>query len=290
MLAGIFKFGCSFEKELGDLKRKLSDIAHSANIAKNSTTVSLGGDLMLTRLYTGQLIVVNRLDFSVAPHLMMDGQWEIEVSQLFRAHIKEDSVVFDIGANTGYFGVIASTEIKSGNVHYFEANPEFIPIIEKTLMINCLREFSSVNNNVVSRNSDGNVQLQLRDDRWGDSFVVTENRAMEKPDKIRNVNTVSIDDYCHDNSINNVDIVKIDVEGYEEEVFYGMLNTIISNPSIVIFMEYTPACYSDDFFGMLKKYFTNIRAIKNNEQISVSSERELVEIFGGDWAMLLLKN
>ena len=45
---------------------------------------------------------------------------------------------------------------------------------------------------------------------------------------------VSLDKYCRDHKIDNIDLLKIDTQGYEEEILEGSKNLIKSNNIKVI--------------------------------------------------------
>ena len=49
---------------------------------------------------------------------------------------------------------------------------------------------------------------------------------------------ITVDGFLRAREINKVDVVKIDVEGYEFKAIEGMKETIKSNPNIKIFMEF----------------------------------------------------
>tara|TARA_B100000795_G_C22494723_1_gene321635 strand:- start:85 stop:615 length:531 start_codon:yes stop_codon:yes gene_type:complete len=54
---------------------------------------------------------------------------------------------------------------------------------------------------------------------------------------IQNVNVIKLDDYCKNNNINQIDLVKIDTQGYEDKVLEGSINTIKENKIKVIVAE-----------------------------------------------------
>ncbi|HET6925213.1 MAG TPA: hypothetical protein VFH39_05275, partial [Candidatus Saccharimonadales bacterium] len=85
---------------------------------KNGMTVKTGEYEALTRLFTGQKMFVDTRDISLAPHLMFDGIWEEPLTKLILSALNENSVFLDVGANFGYFGLIAGTKIKNGSLHF----------------------------------------------------------------------------------------------------------------------------------------------------------------------------
>jgi hypothetical protein len=51
---------------------------------------------------------------------------------------------------------------------------------------------------------------------------------------------VSLDDYCRQRGVTNIDYMKIDVEGYEANVLRGATAIVAASPDILIQTEYEP--------------------------------------------------
>lgn len=283
---------------LKELKRKwrelqmqlnlLTDIAPYVNLIKNGQSIATGENEVLTRIYTGQLMYVDRRDVSIAPHLMMSGLWEHEITELFRRYIKPDSVVFDIGANFGYFGLVAGAYNTEGRLYFFDANPVFEPLIKKSLLVNGLERRSKVVTCAVSAESGAKVRLMCDPDLWGGSTLCPPGHegAENEPGTVIS-ETLSLDDYCKQHDISRVDVVKLDIEGHEQQALKGMLRVISENPRMVIFMEYTKGAYSEQFVSQLQHRFA-VSAIVDGVKRGVR-DREHLEGFCQGWVMLVLE-
>lgn len=287
MLEDIIVVG-EIRKQILQLQEMISETAFFANMAKNSTSVPISENEILTRIFTGQLMVVDRRDISVSPHLIMSGEWEMEITNIFRRFIRDDSVVFDVGANSGYFGIVAGSHLKQGELHFFEPNPNYIPVITKSLWLNGLFGKSKVNQNAVSSKDGENLILNIVEDLWGSSSLHEVISTVNIAERIE-VKSLTLDSYIKENKIEKVDVVKIDVESHEEEVFKGMGNLLEQNPQAIVFMEYTVGAYTPSFFNSLQSKFKNIFAIKGDNITSINTEKELLSV-SNEWVMLLLKN
>ena len=53
-----------------------------------------------------------------------------------REHLNRDSVFFDVGANLGFFTVLAALLCPQGQVHAFEMDPRLLSELQKNLEIN----------------------------------------------------------------------------------------------------------------------------------------------------------
>ena len=63
-------------EKISTLFSHLEEIAAFANDAKNGLFYHSGQDVILTAIFTGQIIAVDRRDVSLAPHLIINGMWE----------------------------------------------------------------------------------------------------------------------------------------------------------------------------------------------------------------------
>ena len=66
---------------------------------------------------------------------------------------------------------------------------------------------------------------------------------------VQKVNVIKLDDYCKDNNISAIDLVKIDTQGYEDKVLEGSLNSIKQNKIKAIVTEIM-------FDNVYDKYFS----------------------------------
>lgn len=283
--------------ELG-LPEQIADIQCHVNNLKNGATVQTGEFEALTRLFTGQKIYVDTRDISVAPHLMLDGHWEPEITTVFRRHIQPDAVVFDVGANFGYFGLIAGTHVNpnKGQIHFFEANPTLTPYIFKTLSVNGLLRPSQIVTKAVSDKA-GTVDLVVLEDFWGSSGIGLDHANLHTAGQeiaIRekvNVPTITLDTYAKENKIKAVDVIKMDIEGHEETAYKGMRKLVAKSPNLKLFLEFTNNAYKDakKFFGRIHDDFGHVYAInnQNGKLTKVSTYAKLQKLMRDDWIMLL---
>lgn len=115
---------------------------------------------ILVKLLNGQLIFVDGQDESVARPLMKFRWWEPSATSVFQRLITADSVVFDIGANLGFFGLVAGRQVRCpDNLHLFEANPELIALMRKSFAANGLAQARIIQTIVSDRSGD---KLTLR--------------------------------------------------------------------------------------------------------------------------------
>ena len=270
------------------------DIVHPKKI-KESVSIYLGDFQALTKLHEGTIIFVDTRDSSVTPHLLLSGEWEMDVTYHWNRIIDEinPKCVFDVGANTGYFGLLAAGKLRHAQVHFFEANPRLASLIRKSTTTNGFADRTSVVNKGVSDRSGEWLKLTIPADLFGSaSFhheLVNNFSQLDfvEKNKINHVNieTLSLGDYINEKKI-IPDLVKIDVEGFEENVMLGARSLFNKDTPQVVFLEYTPGAYSNNFIPYLNTLFKKIYLI---EGFKCRELKDLSEIKKRhDWSMLIL--
>lgn len=166
-------------------------------------------------------------DLSLTPRLLVNGVFEPELTNYLMRTLKKGMVVCDIGANVGYFSVLAGYLVGSGGtVIAFEPNPELYSLLADNMIVNEHARFTStvpkavsdVNGPIafyVSKRFRGNGSSQRHSPEYKAAFHsdTFEEIAVE---------SVVFDDYCEQHLLKAIDLVKIDVEGAEYRVLKGM--------------------------------------------------------------------
>jgi FkbM family methyltransferase len=154
---------------------------------------------------------------------------------LMRAVVRPGMTVADVGANHGLYTLLLSDLVgDSGRVIAFEPDPELF----EALSVNC------------QRNRAGNVELHnvaLGSERgeamlWRSLLNAGDNRlgAGDRRETTRGVpvKVTTLDEVMGGQG---VDFIKIDVQGWEWEVFRGMERVLAASPRLGIYFEYWPS-------------------------------------------------
>jgi FkbM family methyltransferase len=280
---------------LADHTRKIDEALYFIHRLKNGLTVRTGDAEALTAIFTGQKMYVDPRDISVAPHLMLDGIWEPEITKVYRTLIKPDSIVIDIGANFGYFGIIAGTYVRSnGKIFLIEANSNLIPFIRKSIAVNGLDGVATVSNIGIA-DKETELQLQIIGDYLGSSTFSGEQVEQSREDfKVtghQKVRATTLDKYCAENKIKHIDVLKVDIEGYEETAYPGMQQIIKQSPNLKLLLEFTPDAYAQPkkFYTQMRKDFKFFNLIGPEGQLAPieSFEQLMQDSKKGGWSMIL---
>lgn len=291
----------NLKKAILSLDNKIDILIQEEKQNMSFGIIHLPDNNILIKIFSGLKLYLNINDSSVAPHIALDGIWEPHITKAWLSVIKPDDVVFDIGANFGYYGLLAAQIKKTpskSKVYFFEANRELIPYIKRSLSTNWLYEFSVVENLAVV-DTPRTVTLNIIKDHIGSSSL----HSIEKINKFMKermdfklfkkvkVSAVSLDDYCKRNHVNKINLIKMDIEGYEENAYQGMRNIVKNSPKLTLFIEFTSYDYEkpEEFYNRLLKDFGNVYTINSAGDIVRPNNTKYESVVNNkkDWIMLI---
>jgi FkbM family methyltransferase len=196
----------------------------------------------------------------------VQGEFEPHMVRLFAALVRPGDCVLDVGANIGCTSLLFSQLARQ--VYSFEPSPSTFRLLHKNL------DDAGVSN-VVAANlglgrSEGAFELTFAPDNRSGGFVsnLTSASAGHVVEKIR---IVAGDAYLNDAHIDQVDFIKIDVEGFERNVIDGLAGTIQRCRPVVV-LELNHWCLNafqrtsvPDFFDFLRGVFPCLYAVDGAE-------------------------
>lgn len=145
---------------------------------------------------------------------MWAGAYEPELVSLLKHKLRPGMTVFDIGANIGYFSVIAAALVGPyGKVHAFEPMPQNFLRLEKNL-----RPFKrAIPHRCAVGSTACNVIMHYSDTESGWASVYPEqNRPLSITAEM-----IRLDDWLGPNPVERIDFLKLDIEGGELDALLG---------------------------------------------------------------------
>jgi len=212
-------------------------------------------------------------DMGVSARLITLGGREPVETDLFRSLITKGSVVVDIGANVGYYTLLASDLVGDcGTVVAFEPTPANVALLHKSIEANGYKNVTVVAMAVSNRS--GTAKLLLG--RNSECNRITP--ADEDGASIR-VETVTLDEYFAPFGM-RVDLIKIDAEGAEMAILEGARELLARNPDLIILTEYNPKLMRA--FGTLPSKYLHELISYGFELVSVDEGNHHREPLSGD--------
>lgn len=184
------------------------------------------GKHVLTTIHGVQLLIDPSVDKGVELSLYQTGTYEKGTIQLLTELLKPGSTFLDIGANIGLMSAIASPLVgPGGKVLAVEANPKTLDILRHNLALNRCKNVEIFPVALGSENGRATLYENWDVNRGGASLLSQgDSQGIEVP-------VWRLDDILGDVA---VDVLKIDVEGFELEVLKGGVELLKSQQPVLI--------------------------------------------------------
>jgi FkbM family methyltransferase len=254
---------------------------------EHSRALYLGKETLLCRVLGKYLMYADAQETGITPHLAMDGYWESWITLALARTVQPGWHCLDVGANHGYYTlVMADGAGPSGRVLPVEPTPRLADLLRQTLDVNGFPHVGVVAK--AASDSDGQtLQLVVPERRSMNARLVDEVGAGEEA---VSVESVTIDTLTRDWP--RVDLIKIDVEGAEEQVWRGMQETLARNRDLVIALEFNVDRYDDprNFIGEIDAAGFVLRYIDIDANAKPVGPDELLSLqVGQDWMLYLMR-
>ena len=144
--------------------------------------------------------------------------------------LKDKKYFIDIGSNIGQYAIYASSVSEDLKIHCFEPNQQVFKFLNQNVHNNQLQNQINIHQMAIS-SKKGIAELSITNSLMSSSL----NPNWRQKLRTESVNIICLDSFCSENNINDKTLIKIDVEGFEEEVLKGAKKFIIENkPDIII--------------------------------------------------------
>jgi len=128
----------------------------------------------------------------------------------------------DIGSNIGYYAILESSKIgNNGMVWSIEPSPQNFETLSKNIILNQRKNIRCYNIAIGEKNDTIDFLISKKSN-W--SKIKNETDHIGDGDKIIQVDIMTLDSFSEENEIKKVDLLRMDVEGYERNIIEGSVN------------------------------------------------------------------
>ena len=162
-------------------------------------------------------------------------------------YLREKMTVFDVGANVGELTLLFSRFVgENGRIHSFEASRAAFRKLEIVCRTTNRRNVKL--NHLGVSDKSGLIRLHVYDDNYLSFNSQAVRQISEFGAPVVSVETeetpaVTIDDYCRENKIEQIDLLKIDVEGAELQVMRGAQQMLAAKKIKCLTFEFGQATF-----------------------------------------------
>jgi FkbM family methyltransferase len=179
----------------------------------------------------GFRFAVDRRDY-IQNTVFQTGRWEDEIEDVLRLELREQDVLFDIGANVGYFSFFA-LQHACRKVVAFEPNPELQALFSFNMQLNGFSVERCELVRFALSDKQGNLVYQegpVNNSGTGRLLVGTGSGGI-------NVKVESLDSLLECSGLPLPTVIKLDVEGWEAHVLRGAEKLFRNSPPRVVLFE-----------------------------------------------------
>lgn len=186
--------------------------------------------------YMGVQLKAPSHDLGFVPGLV-GGYYEKAELIVYKALLNDANMIVDVGGNIGLYSVIGAKYMpRNGRVVAFEPIPNNVSLLKENLALNDVENKVTVEQIAIG-DSVGKVELYISEKSIGNHSASADNAG--KNSVKMNINRTSLDKYFEKIEVKSIDILKIDIEGYDYYALKGALK-VIKKHKPTLFVEFMP--------------------------------------------------
>jgi FkbM family methyltransferase len=197
----------------------------------------LGDGVAVCRVLGRYRMFVDTSDIGLSTLLLLDGFWEMWVTEAIFQLVQPGMTVIDVGANLGYYTMLTADLVgETGRTIAVEPNPHLATLLRRSVSINGYADRTTVHQCALGER-DGNAGLIVPPGEPKNAYLAPAGTAGGVNVPVRRLDEIE--------GALDADFIKIDVEGAEEMVWRGMAGILAQDRPLTIVLEFTPGRYAD---------------------------------------------
>lgn len=161
------------------------------------------------------------------------GVYEPLIAKLIAAQIKPGDVCMDVGSHIGYFSLLMAVQSQTGLVIAIDPIKSNIVAVKKSFKKNKLLNIKAYDYGL--SNVEGRNVAEVYTDSDMVHFTDSVQVSAAPSHTSSSFRVKSLDELVKESNLDNLNFIKIDVEGYEEKVLLGGMTTLKKwKPTLII--------------------------------------------------------
>lgn len=195
-------------------------------------------------------------DRNIKRHLEERGMYEQDVSKILAATLKPGDIFLDVGANVGWFSLLASRLVSpTGKVVAFEPAKENINKLKYNLSLNDMSNVELIETAVSDKTEETSFYLNPYGNGGHALWDMQKGREDRQPSEVIPITTITLDDWFFGQTLKAPRVLKIDTEGHDCRVLMGAKRLLDTYRPPYVISELHPqglSRFDDNQFGMTK--------------------------------------
>lgn len=229
-----------------DMGKRLDTLLRQAMMARLRSPISVHG----------LVLHYPRLGLHTIPE-MAAGNFEVETRLVMERSLRPGMVMVDLGAHVGYFSLLGARCVgPAGQVYAFEPEPEVFSLLVKNIQTNGYQDVVAPVAKAIC-NKVGSAALFL-----GGRDTVEANiyRPLSAGIEPVTVETTTLDDFFAGQRWPPVHLIKMDIQGAEEEALDGMKKVVARNAALKLILDFCP-CWIELIGGTPESLFDTLLSL-----------------------------
>ncbi len=191
--------------------------------------------IIMQKFFKKESLVANVYDYKMHIPLKYDGIGkvlyclggrELDHKWMIDKIVKQGDTILDLGVNIGYYAIMEAKKMKGiGKIYAIEPDPRNIEFLKKNIILNNIENLIEFEQGAIS-NKNGEAEFILSNKTNLNAFALE-----EKNSSAINVSLYDFGDYLKNKD--RIDLVRMDIEGHEIEVFESLYNFWQKKPNMI---------------------------------------------------------
>lgn len=206
-----------------------------------------------------------KLDDWIQGNLFFLREYEQSEIITLNSFLKSDSVFLDLGANIGIYSLQASKKLSNtGKIISFEPFSINFDLLKKHI------DWANLSQVKLEKKAVRNINgfLTLYHDKQAKNLGMVTATYSEFADK-EDVEQITIDTYVEQEKLSKIDVIKIDIEGFEYETLLGMEKTLSKFKPVILMEVLTDNSPAETYlqqFGYQKWFISDNGSLSKTSQ------------------------
>ena len=216
------------------------------------------------------MFIVDPRDFMISKQMLKNGAYDWDEIMFLKDYLNKNSTVIFVGCHIGALLIPIAQAVKKA--YGFEANPKNFELLNYNLLLNRINNVEVKNIAIGEREKPINISHNITN--TGNSSIALSTNEHDDLIEMKPLDNLITEE--------NIDMIIMDIEGYEINAIRGAINTL-KNTSY-LYIEYAPEQLND--FGMKKKDFIDsVREIYSH--MYLFKNKELTRFENKSWVSYL---
>lgn len=169
---------------------------------------------------------------------------------------REVKTIFDVGANIGFVTFQFQKKFPNSDIYAFEPNPYVFNKLRESYVIEPKIHTMMMGVGDITGEKEFNINSNTGTSSYLEADAYHKDHQARNLKEKRFTQIVTLDDFCQNENIHHIDILKMDIEGYELNALLGARDLLFDQAIDIIYIEVNlvPSYVGQPLFHEITKF------------------------------------